>query len=328
MDTTQADVIDTVLEVRNFRKTFRTGFWRRPVEAVRGISFEVYKGEVFGLIGPNGAGKTTTIKSALGLISPTAGTVSVLGACSYNTDVARRVGYLSESPYVYAHLKPVEFLDYCGRLFGLSAHERAERSEEILSRVGLTHAASRPMGKFSKGMLQRMGLAQALLGRPELLILDEPMSGLDPLGRREVQDIVEQEHAKGTTIIFTSHILSDVERLCDRIVVIRQGELQAYGRLTDIVQTEHEQVEVMLSLPADHSREEALIVWCRTSALKLKQTGRHLRVVMWYRDCHALIERALAADAQLISLQPERRSLQNLFLQSGPEATTSPYVHT
>ena len=173
---------DIVLEVDGLRKVFHIGFFRKRVEAVKGTSFNVKRGEIFGLLGPNGAGKTTTIKAILRLIFPTEGEIRIFGRSADDREAAKRIGYMPENPYVYQYLKPLEFLDLCGRLVGIPKADRRIRSEEMIDKVGLREAMDRPIGKFSKGMMQRIGLAQALLHDPELLVLDEPMSGLDPIG--------------------------------------------------------------------------------------------------------------------------------------------------
>lgn len=202
---------------------------------MRGVSFSVRKGEIFGLLGPNGAGKTTTIKCILRLVFPDEGQVLAFGQSVQDRDVAKRIGYMPENPYVYQYLKPLEFLDLCGRLLGMAADERRERSLALLKKVGLEHALDRPVGKFSKGMMQRVGLAQALLGDPDLLILDEPMSGLDPIGRKEIRDVLLEQRDAGKTMVFTSHILADVEALCDRIALMRGGLVRAEGPLHDLM---------------------------------------------------------------------------------------------
>lgn len=223
------------IAVEKLSKTFRPPFRLKKVRAVRSVSFTVTPGEVFGFLGPNGAGKTTTIKVLTGLIRPTAGRATVLGGPPTSIEVKARVGFLPEQPYFYDYLKPTELLDIFGRLFGLDRGTRRRRIHELLDLVGLAHAKDRTLRKFSKGMLQRVGLAQALLNDPELLILDEPMSGLDPIGRKEVADLVASLKAGGKTIFFSSHILADIERLCDRVVILDQGEMKAEGRLDDLL---------------------------------------------------------------------------------------------
>jgi len=224
-----------ILAVRGLAKTFYVGFFRKKVEAVRGIDFEVRSGEIFGLLGPNGAGKTTTIKMLLGLISPMAGTIELLGSASRGPATMRRIGYLPENPYVYQYLKPLEFLDLCGLLCSMSREDRRDKGRAMIERVGLADAVDRPIGKFSKGMMQRIGLAQALLHEPELLVLDEPMSGLDPLGRREVRELIAEQRESGRTILLTTHILSDVEALCDRVAILRRGKVSHLGRLEELL---------------------------------------------------------------------------------------------
>lgn len=232
-----------VLAVRDLAKTFRVGFFRKKVEAVRGIDFTVERGEIFGLLGPNGAGKTTTIKMLLGLISPMAGTIELFGRVSRSPAIMGRIGYLPENPYVYQYLKPLEFLDLCGRLCSMSAKDRRDKGQAMIERVGLADAVDRPIGKFSKGMMQRIGLAQALLHEPELLVLDEPMSGLDPLGRREVRDLIVEQRELGRTVLLTTHILSDVEALCDRVAILRRGKVSHIGPLEELLTPEAETLE-------------------------------------------------------------------------------------
>jgi ABC-2 type transport system ATP-binding protein len=228
----------TVFEVKNLSKTFHVGFFRKRVNAVKNVSFSVNAGEVFGLLGPNGAGKTTLIKTAMGLIFPTSGKVSLFAADARRHKLLKDVGYLPENPYFHEYLTPRELLDFFGSLYGLSRGEIRERRDKLIDLVGLSDAAKLPLRKFSKGMLQRIGLAQALIGEPKLLVLDEPMSGLDPIGRRFVVDLILDLKKKGTTIIFSSHILSDVERLCNRVVILNKGNVVAEGSLKDLLKGE------------------------------------------------------------------------------------------
>jgi ABC-2 type transport system ATP-binding protein len=224
-----------ILEVQDLFKTFRTGFFRRRVDAVRGVSFEVGGGEIFGLLGPNGAGKTTTLKVMMGLVAPTSGSIRIFGRPCSEPRARKDVGFLPENPYFHEYLTPRELLEFYGRLVGLETKELQRRRDELIEQVGLAEAANRPLRKFSKGMLQRIGLAQALIGDPKLLVLDEPMSGLDPIGRKFVADLIAERNRRGVAILFSSHILSDVERLCHRVVILNRGVVAAQGSLADLV---------------------------------------------------------------------------------------------
>ncbi len=300
-----------VLRVDDLHKTFRIGFFRKKVEAVRGIGFEVKRGEIFGLLGPNGAGKTTTIKMVLRLIFPMRGTIELFGERNPGPAAMARVGYMPENPYVYQYLRPLEFLDLCGRLTGMRRAERAKRSRELVERVGLGHAMERPIGKFSKGMMQRIGIAQALLHDPELLILDEPMSGLDPIGRKEVRDLVVEQRQRGKTIVFTSHILSDVELLCDRVGIVRRGRMSHYGRLDELLRAETRRVEVELANVSDTLREAL-----RPLADELNEAEGHLHlVVSGDEGAQPVLERALAEGAEVIAVTPARETLEDLFVR-------------
>ena len=300
----------TVLEVSAIHKTFRIGFFRKRVEAVRGVSFDVREGETFGLLGPNGAGKTTTIKSILRLIRPDRGTIGLFGA-PLSLESMRRIGYLPENPYVYQYLRAPEFLDLCGRLLGMDRAARMKRGREMLELVGLTHALDRPIGRFSKGMMQRVGLAQALLHDPELLILDEPMSGLDPIGRRQVREIVLAERKRGKTLIFTSHVLSDVEMLCDRIAIVNHGTVSARGTLDELLRREVRRVRIQLAdvPPALH---EAL----KLREVALREHERSLYVtVEGDQAVGPLLSEVLAAGATVVEVEPERETLEDLFVR-------------
>ena len=235
---------DHRLCVRGLHKTFHPGLFEAPVQALKGVSFEVGAGEVFGFLGPNGAGKTTTIKAIIGLVRPDAGEISVCGHPHTSVAARRRLGFAPESPAIYQHLSGYEFLLFCAALLRVPGREVAARAAEVLDKVGMAAHAGRPMRTYSKGMLQRVSLAQALLGDPELLILDEPMSGLDPLGRRDVRDLILEQKRRGTTIFFSSHIIPDVETICDRAAVLVGGELRAIGTVRDLLANEAEEYEV------------------------------------------------------------------------------------
>ena len=303
---------DFVLEVEGLRKVFHIGFFRKRVEAVNGTSFKVKRGEIFGLLGPNGAGKTTTIKAILRLIFPTEGEIRIFGRSADDREAAKRVGYMPENPYVYQYLKPLEFLDLCGRLVGIPKTDRRARSEEMIDKVGLRDAMDRPIGKFSKGMMQRIGLAQALLHDPELLVLDEPMSGLDPIGRKEVRDLLIEQRERGKTLLFTSHILSDVELLCDRVVIMQQGEITSEGQVHDLLETAGRQVEIRLS-----SASQALKDSLRSRGTILDGGAGHLTLrVEGQKAVDEVIRISNAAGARLDAMIPERQTLEKLFLKN------------
>jgi ABC-2 type transport system ATP-binding protein len=216
-----------VLDVHDLRKTVAVGFRRHKVEILKGVDLEVHDGDVFGLLGPNGAGKTTTLKVVLGLMRPTSGSVTL------GVNGLAELGYLPENPYFYDYLTGSEFLRFCARLFSLSGRERDERCRAILADVGLERAAGVQLRKYSKGMLQRIGIAQALINEPRFVLLDEPMTGLDPIGRVEVREIIERLHERGTTVLFNSHILADVAVLCTRIAIMRDGRVLWQGAVDE-----------------------------------------------------------------------------------------------
>lgn len=224
-----------IISAVGLSKVFRD-FWSRPkAKAVNDIDFEVYEGEVIGLLGPNGSGKSTTVKMILGLLYPTAGTLSVFGQSPRAVETKQQVGYLPEESYLYKYLTAIETLDFFGALFNLSAEERRSRSDQLLEMVGLSHARRRRVGEFSKGMARRIGLAQAMINDPSLLILDEPTSGLDPLGCKEVKDLILMLKKRGKTVLITSHLLSDVEDICDRVIILYGGKIRATGTLNELL---------------------------------------------------------------------------------------------
>ncbi len=229
---------EMVVEAVGLTKIFKD-FWNRPkARAVNGLNLQIRKGEVFGLLGPNGSGKSTTIKMILGLLYPTRGELRVFGQDPQNVAIKSRIGYLPEETYLYKYLTAAETLDFYGALFGLDAQQRKERSGQLLEMVGLAHAVDRPVGEFSKGMARRIGLAQALVNDPDLVILDEPTSGLDPIGCREVKDVIRLLASRGKTVILCSHLLADVQDVCERVVVLYGGQIRAEGLLDDILREE------------------------------------------------------------------------------------------
>jgi ABC-2 type transport system ATP-binding protein len=310
--------MSAVLAVEALRKTFHIGFFRKRVEAVRAVSFDVKQGETFGLLGPNGAGKTTTIKAILRLIHPDSGSITLFGQ-GLSLAARARIGYLPENPYVYQYLRAHEFLDLCGRLMGMPGPRRKQRAQEMIELVGLAHAVDRPIGRFSKGMMQRMGLAQALLHDPELLILDEPMSGLDPIGRKQVRDIILGQRRAGKTLIFTSHVLSDVEMLCDRIAIVHRGEVVARGTLDELLKREVRRVRVQLSGVSGALREALA---GRGFALREHEGTLHV-TIEGDQGVNPLLAELLAAGATVVEVEPERETLEDLFVRkavTGAEA--------
>jgi ABC-2 type transport system ATP-binding protein len=300
-----------VLRVESLVKTFRTPFTRRRVEALRGVSFEVRRGEIFGFLGPNGAGKTTTIKLLMGFAAPTGGTMEILGVPAPEPDVMARVGFLPENPYVYPYLSPREFVTLCGRLSGLGGPALHARTEKALDRLGIAYAGDRSVGALSKGMLQRVGLAAALVHDPELLVLDEPMSGLDPVGRKEVRDLILEEKHRGRTVFFSSHILSDVELLCDRVCILRRGEVVVSGPVRELLGEGKRRSEVTIG-GASASLAEALSQHGEVR----RAVGDVLVVdVDGESQVRAVVERAFAAGARVESLAPKRETLEDLFVR-------------
>jgi len=299
---------EPVLEIRNLEKSYWGHLRLTRQKVLRGLSLSVAPGEIFGLLGQNGAGKTTTIKILLGLVFPDAGTVRLFGRKNSIVAVRERVGFLPENPYFYEYLTAEEFLDYCGRLFGYSAFERRRRVEAILERVGMKGRSSIQLRKFSKGMLQRIGLAQALINDPDLVILDEPMSGLDPIGRREFRDIILSLKERGKTVFFSSHILSDAEALCDRIGIVKEGAISAEGRLGDLLRPAVRYWEVTFS---------------GTDLASLGGPGQVVAVrgsetlarVETEEDLGAMLARIRERGGSLISVVPRRDTLEDLYLK-------------
>jgi ABC-2 type transport system ATP-binding protein len=303
-----------MIEVRDLAKSYPTGFWRRRVEVLREVSFSVRRNEVVGFLGPNGAGKTTTIKIINRLAFPDGGTVMLFGATDgFRPEVRRRIGFMPEQPYFYEYLTGEEFLHLCGRLYGMGRPETRERSGALLSRVGLEGARRTAIRKYSKGMMQRLGLAQALLHDPELVVLDEPMSGLDPLGRMEVRNLIRELRAAGKTVFFSSHIISDVEALCDRVILLHRGRKVAEGSLDELLGGgDMQHVEITFSPVPDAA-------WLGGSGLPPGQ---------WTVEGHVVIVRARdeeeadrwigcfrRAGSRVRSCVPVKRSLEDIYVQ-------------
>ncbi|MBI3359122.1 MAG: ABC transporter ATP-binding protein [Nitrospirae bacterium] len=225
-----------MIKTKGITKEYGAGLGQKRIKALDRLDLEIKEGEIFGVLGPNGAGKTTTIKILVGLMRPTSGTAQIFGKDCNNTKVRSKLGFLAESPYFYEYLTASEFLAFYGQLFDLSKNEIKQRSSALLKQVGLESSANLQLRKFSKGMLQRIGIAQALINNPALVILDEPMSGLDPIGRKEMRELILSLKAQGKTIFFSSHIIHDVEVICDRVGILVNGKLLAVGQIDEITQ--------------------------------------------------------------------------------------------
>jgi ABC-2 type transport system ATP-binding protein len=293
------------------QKTFRQGFFMRRVEAVKGISFAVEAGEIFGFLGPNGAGKTTTIKMLTGLIRPTGGSAAVFGHATPSPQAMKNVGFLPENPYIYPYLTPREFVTLSARLSGLTGAHLRERVTASLERTAIAYAADRQVRKLSKGMLQRTGLAAALVSDPELLLLDEPMSGLDPVGRKDVRDLILEEKKRGKTVFFSTHILSDVETLCDRVVILRQGEAVVSGAVRDLLRAEVRRVEVTLSDVSPALRERFA-----REGFTVEDAAGHVVIEIEGDDkVPKVLAAALEASARVVEVAPRRETLEDLFMR-------------
>jgi ABC-2 type transport system ATP-binding protein len=299
-----------VVEIEDLTKDFSIGFWKkRPIRALDNLCLQVQQGEIFGFLGPNGAGKSTTIKILMHLLHPTAGRARILGEPVANVAMHQRIGYLPENPYFYDYLTPAELLTYMGRLFGLRRSDLSRKVDALLESVGLSESRNLALRKFSKGMVQRIGIAQALINDPEIVFLDEPMSGLDPLGRMEVRRIITSLKARGVTVFFSSHILPDVEALCDRIAILNKGKLQETGTLDEILKVRIEGYEVILSGLRDDVAEKI-----RGLCDEVGLMGDRLRLRIRTRErMEALLEFAFEHHMDLISVNPIRSSLEEHF---------------
>jgi ABC-2 type transport system ATP-binding protein len=294
-------------------KDYAIGFWRkRPYRALDRLTLDVAPGEVFGFLGPNGAGKTTTLKLLMQLVFPTSGSAEILGRPLGNLDVKRTLGYLPENPYFYDYLTAEELLMYFARLFGYRGSDVRTRASRLLDEVGIGAERRMQLRKFSKGMLQRVGIAQALINEPQLVILDEPMSGLDPLGRRDVRSLILRLRDGGTTVFFSSHVLSDAEALCSRVAILARGRLVATGRLDEMLAFKARGWELVVSgLPAAAVPREGPAV---RRVLRIGDTRYQLELPLEPPPERLLTELA-AAGAQLVSLNPIRETLEDFFVE-------------
>ena len=305
---------DAVIVARQLAKTYRTPFRRKKVAALRGVSFEVQRGEIFGFLGPNGAGKTTTIRCLMGLCSITAGSAEILGQPVPSRAARQRLGFLPEQPYFYDYLTVGELLDLGGRLFGMTSSDRKRRADQLIARVGLGQARGQNLKKFSKGMLQRAGLAMALINDPDLVVLDEPMSGLDPVGRKEIRDLILELRDQGKTVFFSSHILSDVESMSDRVAIVVGGRIEDVGRPRDLVS--HTLLGTEVSLRLGEQAPEAARAAFAAAAERVRASAGELMVGLAAgADVDGFLALVRDHGGRIIAVTPRYQTLEDLFVR-------------
>ena len=306
------------IETESLTKDYAVGFWRkRPYRALDRLTLQIGAGEIFGFLGPNGAGKTTTLKLLMQLIYPTAGRAAILGKPVGDVEVRRRIGYLPENPYFYDHLTAEELLGYFGSLFGYDAIERRARASRLLDEVGIGAERRLQLRKFSKGMLQRVGLAQALINGPEVVFLDEPMSGLDPIGRRQVRSLILSLRDRGCTVFFSSHILADAEALCSRVAILAGGRLAAEGRLDEMLAFAVRGWELVAG---DLSPSAIAGLGPRVSRMTTIADGRYALELDRDARPEQLAADIVAAGGTLVSINPLRETLEDFFVRQVAEA--------
>jgi len=299
------------IAIEGLRKTYKGHLSLTSREVIRGLDLKIESAEVFGLLGQNGAGKTTTLKMILSLIFPDAGTIRIFGMDHKSVSIRKRIGFLPENPYFYEYLTGHEFLRFYGQLFGYGRSEREKRAARVLERVGLAGRGDLALRKYSKGMLQRIGMAQALINDPDLVILDEPMSGLDPIGRREFRDIILELKARGATVFFSSHILSDAEAVCDRVGILKDGRIEVSGRLSDLLSSKVKAWEVTFTGP----RFEALVTNGLPGELISARGAESLVRVDGEPDLAKLLDAVRRAGGSLISVAGRRETLEDLYVR-------------
>jgi ABC-2 type transport system ATP-binding protein len=305
------------IEILGLEKTYSVGFWRkRPKRALYPLQLTVEDGEVFGFLGPNGAGKTTTLKLLMGLVFPTGGSARILGHDWTDPAVKAQIGFLPEQPYFYDYLTAHELLEYYGQLSGVPAKDRKKRVDQVLQQVGLCDVQGVQLRKFSKGMLQRVGIGQAILHDPKLVFFDEPMSGLDPIGRREVRDLMAQLKHEGKTVFFSTHILSDAEALCDRVAIVHKGELRGVGAIEELTSTVQGKVEVLWQGSQVPAAIKALGAECHVS-------GDRVRAIINENQQDAAIDILRRERLRLIAITPVRTSLEAYFVEKLRRAETT-----
>ena len=309
--------MDYVVEINGLTKDYETGFlFKKKVRALDDLTLNVKGGQIFGLLGGNGAGKTTTIKMLMRLHFPTSGSARILGHDIADVQMHRRIGYCPENPYFYDYLSAIELMDYFGRLFGYDAATRKARTSELRAAVGLAEKDHKKhLRKYSKGMLQRVGIAQALINDPEIVFLDEPMSGLDPIGRREIRELIAGLRAKGVTVFMSTHILSDIEALCDEVAILRNGRLAATGNLGELLSQEEgsRTLEIRVQgVAADAIRDKIEFI-AGASILPISD-GANIHILD-ESDIDAVLQTTREAGGRLISVQPIKQSLEELFVR-------------
>ncbi|HEY2847617.1 MAG TPA: ABC transporter ATP-binding protein [Pyrinomonadaceae bacterium] len=305
------------VEIDGLSKDYETGFWRKKkVRALDKLTLNVRPGQIFGFLGGNGAGKTTTIKLLMRLMFATEGRAKILGRDISDVSMHRSIGYCPENPYFYDYLTASELMDHFGRLFGFDTTTRKTKSEELLTAVGLTPTEwKRQLRKYSKGMLQRVGIAQSLINDPEIVFLDEPMSGLDPVGRREIRELIAGLREKGVTVFMSTHILSDIEAMCDEVAILRGGRLAASGHLDDLLakEDEHRSLEISVNgVSADAIRDQ--IEFIAGAAIASEASGAVIEVLD-ESDIEAVLQVVRQAGGHLISIEPVKQSLEELFVR-------------
>jgi ABC-2 type transport system ATP-binding protein len=309
-----------IIEIQNLSKDYEVGFWRKKkVRALDDLSLTVESGQIFGFLGGNGAGKTTTIKILMSLLFPTSGSAKILGREISDTSMHAEIGYCPENPYFYDYLTAFELMNYFGEIFGMSGAKQKDKSAELLTKVGLEEKDwNKQLRKYSKGMLQRVGLAQSLVNDPTIVFLDEPMSGLDPMGRREIRELIAGLRETGTTVFMSTHILSDVEALCDRVAILRGGKLAATGDLHDLLARGEEQ---SFEVNAAGVSAAALNGSARSFVVREKPTGITVEVQS-ETEIDAAIKLIRENGGRLLSVHPVKQSLEELFVEKAAHDQT------
>lgn len=306
-----------IVEIENLTKDYEVGFWKKKkVRALDSLTLNVEGGQIFGFLGGNGAGKTTTIKILMSLIFPSAGSAKILGHDISDVKMRSRIGYCPENPYFYDYLTARELMMYFGELFGLDKAKSKQKTEELLTKVGLEEASwNKQLRKFSKGMLQRTGLAQSLINDPEIVFMDEPMSGLDPIGRREIRELIAELREKGTTVFMSTHILSDIEALCDNVAILRKGKLASTGKLDDLLTAhgEDQSFEINVKGVSAEILQKSLANLVGSNVIA-KANGANIQVAD-ESDIERVLQETKKVGGKLVSIQPVKQSLEQLFVE-------------